>query len=178
MNLLTETIISKKDQNLDNWISHRQIYSNQEIYGWNTLKATDLVPPKTPYDITDNPLIRVLQYRQNPLRISRRLLVIKTNTTIKNIFNESYQSWKRDTAMLSFTTSITSHPEYQKIMRLDAEIVVPLILAKMQEKLDHWFEALEYITGQNPIEQQDLGNMQAMTEVWLRWGYINGYIAR
>ena len=38
---------------------------------------------------------------------------------------------------------------------------VPLILERMRSQGGHWFHALRYITGADPVNPEDLGNVAA-----------------
>ena len=52
---------------------------------------------------------------------------------------------------------------------------VPLILERMRAERGHWFEALEQITGEDPVSPADYGNIAVMQNSWLQWGERNGY---
>lgn len=64
---------------------------------------------------------------------------------------------------------------YQRIIGLGSP-VVPLLLKELQQKPDHWFWALESITGENPVSETDQGNIEQMSEAWVRWGRERGYL--
>jgi hypothetical protein len=53
---------------------------------------------------------------------------------------------------------------------------VPLILREMQREPDHWFWALRAITGEDPVARADAGNIERMTQAWLRFGEERGYL--
>lgn len=53
---------------------------------------------------------------------------------------------------------------------------MPLILAELQRETDHWFWALEAITGENPVPESDLGDMAASARAWTDWGKKNGLL--
>lgn len=61
---------------------------------------------------------------------------------------------------------------YEQIMAM-GEDAVPLILGEMARRPDHWFKALNYITQENPVPEEDQGNLERMTHAWLNWGYEN-----
>lgn len=82
--------------------------------------------------------------------------------------------WKRETAHLSLVSKKAMHPAYQAIIGL-GPWALPFILKKLREAPDHWFWALEAITGQNPVPEEHFGNIPAMTEDWLAWGDHEGY---
>jgi len=41
---------------------------------------------------------------------------------------------------------------------------------------DHWFWALEAITGENPVGKEDAGDVEASARGWIAWGKKNGYL--
>jgi hypothetical protein len=83
--------------------------------------------------------------------------------------------WEADTAHLSSVTEIAMHPAYQQIIGM-GPIAIPLILSEMKKKPDHWFWALKSITGEDPVLQENRGQILQMTKAWLRWGIEQGYI--
>jgi hypothetical protein len=83
--------------------------------------------------------------------------------------------WEADTAHLSSITEIAMHPAYQQIIGM-GPIAIPLILSEMKKKPDHWFWALKSITGEDPVLQENRGQILQMTKAWLRWGIEQGYI--
>ena len=83
--------------------------------------------------------------------------------------------WKRDTAYISSSTVMYSHPAYREIITLGEE-VMPLLLRDMEEQHTHWFEALREITGADPCtEDVEAGNIPQNVEAWLRWAKEKGY---
>jgi|MudIll2142460700_1097286.scaffolds.fasta_scaffold04144_2 hypothetical protein len=83
--------------------------------------------------------------------------------------------WEADTAHLSSVTEIAMHPAYQQIIGM-GPIAIPLILSAMKKKPDHWFWALRSITGEDPILNENRGQIPQMTKAWLNWGVEQGYI--
>jgi hypothetical protein len=49
------------------------------------------------------------------------------------------------------------------------------ILAELEARPDHWFWALNAITGSDPVPQADRGIMEKMAKAWLAWGAEHGY---
>jgi hypothetical protein len=90
-------------------------------------------------------------------------------------FRELTQLWKRETAALSSSTQKAMHPAYQEIIGM-GERALPLIFAEMTREPDHWFWALRAITRENPVPQENQGNLRAMTWDWLAWGKRHGHI--
>lgn len=98
------------------------------------------------------------------------------NTTFRRDFAMHAKKWQEETKFLSSVEDVALHPSYQRIMGMGPE-AVPLILRDLQKAPNHWFWALHFMTGENPIPTADEGNMQAMAAAWLDWGKNRGYIA-
>jgi hypothetical protein len=94
---------------------------------------------------------------------------------IFNRFQELARQWKADTLLLSSSTAITSHPAYQAIIALGPP-TLPLILRDLEAKPAHWFEALQAISGEDPVPRSDWGKIAAMKTAWLAWGRSHGLI--
>jgi hypothetical protein len=45
----------------------------------------------------------------------------------------------------------TNHPAYQRIIEM-GQPVMPLIFRELEREPDHWFWALQSITGENPVK--------------------------
>lgn len=90
-------------------------------------------------------------------------------------FQELRDDWKSKTRHLSNTAQISLVFSYQSIIGL-GPAVVPLILAELEHDPDHWFWALEAITGENPVSQDDAGDIQASADAWIQWGRNNDYL--
>jgi hypothetical protein len=56
------------------------------------------------------------------------------------------------------------------------EAALPLIFSELTREPNHWFWALTSITGVNPIEAEDQGDLKAMASAWLRWAQENSWI--
>ena len=93
----------------------------------------------------------------------------------RDTFEELFQKWQSETALLSSATAIVSNSYYQQIIGM-GEVVIPFILIKLQENPQHLFFALFQITGENPVPYIHAGNLNKMTSDWLSWGYTKGYL--
>lgn len=92
------------------------------------------------------------------------------------LFHELATKWRQETAFLSSTTEIATHPAYQRIIGFGPQ-AIPLILAELRKKPEPWFWALTAITGEDPVATDDQGKIQAMAKAWLDWGHENGWLA-
>ncbi len=100
----------------------------------------------------------------------------KSDADLEKEFQKLANQWKYETGHLSIPAQIARHPAYQSIVDM-GEQAIPLILKDLQAEPDHWFSALSGISGESPhIPDEDMGNMRAMSEVWLEWGKRNLYI--
>ncbi|MBE9096320.1 hypothetical protein [Tychonema sp. LEGE 07203] len=93
---------------------------------------------------------------------------------IEETFLELAEQWRRETGMMSLVTKMSMHPAYQRIIGM-GQAVVPLILRELEQEPDHWFWALQAITGANPVESEQRGRLKQMAEAWIQWGRENGY---
>ena len=89
-------------------------------------------------------------------------------------FRELADQWEEETFFLSRSDHAIAHPVHQEIINL-GQPVVPLILERMRSQGGHWFEALQQITGEDPVSPADYGNIAAMQNSWLQWGEDLGY---
>lgn len=88
-------------------------------------------------------------------------------------FQDLSSRWRRETALHSSVTAIAMHPAYQQIIGL-GERALPLIFGELHRAPDHWFWALQAITGENPVPDDHAGDLDAMTNDWLSWGDAHG----
>ena|SRR5205085_1137994 len=83
-------------------------------------------------------------------------------------FDRLAQQWKRDTAFTSSLSKIYGHPAYQEIISMGPP-ALHLVLLSLEQQPDHWFAALEALTGENPVPPSDAGNITSMRAAWLQW---------
>ena len=89
-------------------------------------------------------------------------------------FRQLADRWEEETIFLSNSERKNAHPAHQEIINL-GESATPLILERMRMQGGHWFEALQQITGEDPVSPADYGNIAAMQNSWLQWGADHGY---
>jgi hypothetical protein len=95
-----------------------------------------------------------------------------------NIVQEFYKlaaQWRTETQYLSAVSEISMHPAYQKIIGM-GPAAVPLILGELKQRPAHWFWALKAIARMDPVPVQHRGNIEKMTEFWLKWGMGQAYV--
>ena len=94
---------------------------------------------------------------------------------LQELFQKYKDDWTSKTRHLSNMAQIAFVFSYQRIIGLGPK-VVPLILVELQKETDHWFWALEAITGENPVPKEDAGDVEASARAWIAWGKKNGYL--
>lgn len=99
----------------------------------------------------------------------------QTPTHVIEQFEKLAADWKAATSIVSSTGAMTSHPSYQAIIALGPP-VLPLLLRDMAREGTHWFEALQAISGEDPVRREDWGKISTMKSSWLQWGHARGLI--
>jgi len=109
-----------------------------------------------------------------PLSRLRASLLPGYTEQVTATFRDLAERWKRETRFVSSITDIVGNPNYQKIIAI-GEDAIPLILSEIERKAGHWFYALHLITSQDPVAEDDRGDVRRMASSWLQWGSENGY---
>ena len=81
------------------------------------------------------------------------------------------EKWHKERGITSSVTKMVICPSYQRIIGM-GDKVVPLILRRMQDEgidPDHWFWALEMITGADPVPTEAYGDTVKMAQAWFSW---------
>lgn len=129
-------------------------------------------------EISDELLEQMNQTGRTPTEILQEQLAnFSENQNSSNLsyqFEQLADQWRRETGHLSMMNDIVLNPSYQQIIGMGKPAIV-LILQDLKKEPDHWFWALRSITGENPIQPDDRGRLQKMTEAWLEWGRQHGY---
>ena len=94
---------------------------------------------------------------------------------LRETFERLADEWEKDTIFLSNSTQTARHPAHREIVSM-GEAAIPLILERMQTQGGHWFHALHEITGARPVPPESRGRIKEMTQAWLEWGELNGYV--
>lgn len=96
-------------------------------------------------------------------------------TAAEKRFRQLATRWKADSQFMSSATEMSMLQPYQEIIEM-GEAALPLIFSDLEEEPNHWFWALQAITGEDPISSEHTGDVDAMAEDWLIWGREHGYI--
>lgn len=88
-----------------------------------------------------------------------------------SLFHALRNRWYVERGVTSSTTDLVTCPSYLRIIGMGAS-ALPFILEQLVQEgddPDHWFAALEAITGANPVGFDDYGDTVAMRRAWFRW---------
>jgi len=97
-----------------------------------------------------------------------------TTETLRQKFERLADTWQKETVLVSNIGLIQSNPSYLGIIAMGKD-ALPFIFNNMRQNPNHWFIALNAITGVNPVQENDRGNVEAMTTSWLQWAKKNAY---
>ena len=97
-------------------------------------------------------------------------------TDLQERFQQLRDDWKAKSRYLSNSAQIAMLWPYQQIIGMGTP-VIPLILAELKRETDHWFWALEAVTGENPVPEEAAGKVAEMAVAWIEWGRRKGHIA-
>lgn len=104
----------------------------------------------------------------DPMRIG-----VSQPEDVADQFAQLAGEWRMSRSPSSFIEDLAMHPAYQRIIGLGRS-VVPHILHDLEQSPDHWFWALHCITGEDPVQERDAGNLTKMADAWLQWGRARG----
>lgn len=102
------------------------------------------------------------------------LLDIQTEM-LRRRFSQLAERWRQERGSTSSMTDIVNHPAYRKLIDELGRAAIRFILEELGRRPDYWFSALRELTGENPVSQEQRGNLQQMTQAWLSWGRNQGY---
>jgi hypothetical protein len=105
--------------------------------------------------------------------------VIRFETVIseEDAFQELFSQWKKQRGTTSSINDMILCPAYQKIIGMGSR-AIPLILAQLTAEggdPDHWFWALQVLTGTDPVSEEDEGDLRKMAHAWIEWAVSKGY---
>jgi hypothetical protein len=108
-------------------------------------------------------------------REDRRLRSSFRVASLAGTFKQLATQWRNETKFLSSITDKVLHPCYQRIIGLGPD-AIPIILLELRKRGEHWFWALESITGENPVLPEHYGDIENMAHDWIEWGKRKGYL--
>lgn len=134
------------------------------------------IPLAVPALPLSSAVMKLLQQRQSPTATgSARFSSDPVSCLAKEQFDELADEWRQETALTSSMSEIVLNAAYQRIIGM-GWAAVPLIMEELSRSPDHWFWALRSITGANPVAPDQEGDLDAMTQAWLRWGRRIGLV--
>lgn len=100
------------------------------------------------------------------------------NQELEKAFREHVNRWKDETGHLSSLARAVAHPSYLRIIGLAKNSkdhqIERLLLHELETDPDHWFDALEAVTGENPVRPEY--DFDEALQAWTSWGRENGII--
>ena len=100
----------------------------------------------------------------------------------KQEFDHLIQKWNDDTWMYSSISSIIDHPSYKMLANCEFGTQKQDVLKLLLERLISgdfnvgFFCLLFQITGVDPVNPDDAGDVPAMTKAWIDWGKAQNLI--
>ena len=122
------------------------------------------------------PHIRGLGYNQYGDAVEADAETLETDAaaTLQAQFTALAAEWRRERPRGQDIAAMTAHPAYQRIIAMGAA-AVPWILESLAAQPEHWFVALNAITGADPVPESSRGRLPEMAAAWLEWGRQQGY---
>jgi hypothetical protein len=105
----------------------------------------------------------------------RRMSALCSPQDVRHTFEELVADWKLQSKHMSSVSEAAMLSSYQRIIGLGPS-AVPLLLRELEQEPNYWFWALRSITGYDPVPESSRGNLQEMTNAWLKWGRENGLV--
>lgn len=110
-----------------------------------------------------------------PARLNETASKLKTGGPVEQKFSTLAEEWRKETGHLSSITQKVMHPAYQRIIGM-GPVALPLILRELERRPSHWFWALNVITDEDPVPDEDAGIISKMADAWIRWGKEKGLL--
>lgn len=94
-------------------------------------------------------------------------------SSLADEFRHHADLWLSETANSSSIRQSVLHPSYQRIIGM-GKPALPLIFERLAARPDPWFWALRAITGVDPVNPNDAGQVRKMADAWLAWARDRG----
>ena len=98
------------------------------------------------------------------------------NESLRQRFTQLVSEWKQQSRYMSNSAQMALLKPYQRIIGMGTPAVT-LLLSELQREPDHWFWALESITGYNAVKPEHAGQKKMMADDWIQWGREQGFLA-
>lgn len=82
----------------------------------------------------------------------------------------------RDTAVYSNPHRVTSHPAMSELRLMRRDVLIPLVLKRIDAEPSVWLSALPALTGATPVAREHRGRVRQMIADWRTWAKSNGYL--
>ena len=94
---------------------------------------------------------------------------------LKSTFDWKFQQWNRDTRFLS--GGFDDHPSHRWMIK-QGEAILPLIFEHMLMNgvFVGWFDVLDEIADDLPVDREDWGKVAVIQWAWLNWAIDHGYL--
>lgn len=84
-------------------------------------------------------------------------------------FRKLATRWSEETRYMSSLHDIINHEAYQEIIKM-GRVAILLILKELEQPdPDHWGPALNAITGEQPVPEENAGCLDKIADAWLSW---------
>jgi hypothetical protein len=103
------------------------------------------------------------------------MLNVIDNPDVTDKVNSLAAQWLRERPRGVDVHQMIQTPAYRSIIALGHSAIRPLLLILLR-KPDHWFPALNAITGENPVPSGAEGRINEMANAWIKWGRERGYV--
>ena len=92
---------------------------------------------------------------------------------VRHQFEELAATWRRETRGAPLAITRLTHWAYLRIIGLGPK-ALPLILRELERETDHWYGALNAISGEDPAEGVE--TFEGAAARWLEWGRVAGLL--
>lgn len=155
---------------MDNIVSFHLDFSTLAATGASALRTQVLIEGGIEFDVEKRSVTNTPQSIRSIICAPTRLELIIDPASQ---FREYVETWRRQTQHWSSVTRMISHPAYVAIVEMGRS-VIPFLLAELRDRPDHWFVALQLITGEDPVPAGS--TFGEAVQAWLAWGRAKGYL--
>ena len=84
------------------------------------------------------------------------------------LFEDLKNKWWVESSIYSNPRNLYTNENYKKIISLGKKIV-PILISDLNTPNGDWFQALQEITGESPILEENIGDVTKMAQYWKNW---------